>query len=610
MINLLTDLEKYEKLGKGIEEILKDLDIEKTTLCIVIDEYGNLSYNPSFVINIKSNPKKINYSTYETLDRFCNDNKLKEVKIESEFYHTYDAVSAGKENVRLKREIKQKEDSYYKFFLETEMTNKEKTRRIVKRRRVKDLCSYGETLGAVRTLEKRLETLGYVNSERERSREKSSNVENADFVLEETNYLFGKLLDMGLKVKKITTYCAIKYGVFVTLPFFVVDIDGEPDKISYKIYNRIGKDIIFNKPVSFSEINRSNKEGIYLRIDRTYEDVKKYINKVVGLDNMKFVEDLKNNGFEILDQDQVYKSIYIDKLEEFENTAEDVANYIKSLEVVETHLTLRTNELGEILEYPEVRIFVENDPYDIEYEEVKRIKNYASAKGIKYLKIEPYPRTTLDKMKTYFCNITLLSEKEEYLTSPNAYSNIRLKTIINVYGEKHRYIRETDKKEETEEDTFNNFINQLINDKDFEYSTEKEIKKASNEVTKMFCIVANNFEKLKNVGVTKFKVNMFLNRCEFSFSDKRENRCQYKIYLDKNIEDVPYEVYEFFRDKKVLLIADDEEIDFGYKEYEIDKNLEGVHLSFDITSDDITNKKIEVIGNGNEEILQALDNIL
>lgn len=63
MINLLTDLEKYEKLGKGIEEILKDLDIEKTTLCIVIDEYGNLSYNPSFVINIKSNPKKINYKT-------------------------------------------------------------------------------------------------------------------------------------------------------------------------------------------------------------------------------------------------------------------------------------------------------------------------------------------------------------------------------------------------------------------------------------------------------------------------------------------------------------------------------------------------------------------
>ena len=126
----------------------------------------------------------------------------------------------------------------------------------------------------------------------------------------------------------------------------------------------------------------------------------------------------------------------------------------------------------------------------------------------------------------------------------------------------------------------------------------------------MFCIVANNFEKLKNVGVTKFKVNMFLNRCEFSFSDKRENRCQYKIYLDKNIEDVPYEVYEFFRDKKVLLIADDEEIDFGYKEYEIDKTLEGVHLLFDITSEGITNQEIEVVGNGYEEILQTLDNII
>lgn len=604
-------LEKYENLGKDIEEILKDLEVKKTTLYIVIDEYGNLTSKPSFLINVKGNPKKINYNIYESLDKFCNDNKLKEIKIKSEFYPTYYEVSVGEEstNVELfKRYIHRKEDSYYDFLLETEMTDKEKIRKIVKRTRVKDLRSYGETFNAIRALEKKLEALEYLNIERECITEENFTIKQVNSVLEETNCLFGKLLDLGLKVQKIITYCTINNNNFITQPFFVIDVDGEVKNLSYDIYKTIGKDVTFrgkDKRVSFHEANRSNEEGVYLRFDRTYEDVKMYISKAIGLDNMKIVEDLKNNGFEILNQDQVYKNTSIEKLEEFENIAKDVASRIKSLKVVETHLTIRTNELGEILEDPEVRIFVESNPNDIEYEEYKRIRDYASGEGIKYLKIKPYPRTTLDKMKTYFDDIVLLSEKEEYLTSPDTCSNIRLETII-ADEEKRRDIRETNK---TENDVFNNFINQLINDKNFEHSIKKETKKEYNEVTKIFYMVANDFEKLKNFGVTKFKVNMFFNKCEFSFSDKRENRCQYQIYLDKNIENIPYEIYEIFKDKKVLLIADNEEIDFGYKEEEINKSLEGVHLSFDITSEGLTNQDIEVIGNGYEQILEQLESI-
>lgn len=86
-MNVLTDLEKYEKLEIEIREIIKDLDVESSTLYYIVDEIGNFKEKPRFLFAVKGDPRKLKYSLYERLNDFAKSHNLEKIEVYSTDYY-------------------------------------------------------------------------------------------------------------------------------------------------------------------------------------------------------------------------------------------------------------------------------------------------------------------------------------------------------------------------------------------------------------------------------------------------------------------------------------------------------------------------------------------